>query len=357
MSGAALLDRLTRDVTQDRQRTVCACGCGQLLNRVYVRAVALKGQGLTTREISQQIQAHKDYVKTLLWKPPRFLVGHFVRSVDRALYERPCRGCGGPVSHPGHTPYCWRKSCPGAAERSQWLHEQWLKYDEAVAERAAEREWRARQNAASRLLSKEQRAAERERDRDQIQYLRDLVGAGWSRDRGPLDGRVISLEGMAERFGTYDFLTGNAHDYGSEEYLERKAAGLLLDFSAALTDEGLVTKAMQEPDVLTDDERLTLRAVYEDAETLVLRGDVPVVRPTTARVAPLPDGPAGGSTLKRGRGRGRHRGTAKTKAGRQGGWTQGRHEGKEQVSDEKAIRMLRREQERAQTQQSTHREV
>lgn len=76
------------------QEFLCACGCGEQVNPVYVQAKMLRDKGMMPAAIAREMCVSRGYIKTLLRKPPRYVRGHTGRVVHRTAKYLSCRSCG-----------------------------------------------------------------------------------------------------------------------------------------------------------------------------------------------------------------------------------------------------------------------
>lgn len=137
--------------------SLCGCGCGQEVNPRLRQFRVMVAEGFTHYQIAAEHGVTREYVSSLIRKPPRYLRGHVAHVIERG--PRPCESCGQTFKSqgPNHR-HCSKTLECRAADRAR-KDEFWRSQDEAVAARVAERVAR---REARELQREQERIARRE---------------------------------------------------------------------------------------------------------------------------------------------------------------------------------------------------
>lgn len=347
---------MTRTTISISEASKCACGCGQ--RTPFGSLVEQAAKGRTLAEGAEAAGIGQAYAATLVKTPRRFVQGHWrpdeatrlkaaARSAELSAQRRMSmagtllRSANDPTTKPRVAVRHLKQSAEFAAKAAE------LTAKASRLRQAALLIPRAEMAVVTTEIRKQFRVAAtlvRQRDREQIDYLRNLVGQGWRQDSPPRDWNLVSLEQMREQNFGREWLPND--DLGmAEAALERRAANLILEHGALWLPSDLIGRAL-EGEVLAPEEQERMRDAYRQAEHVVLTGaEVEARQPAPPRRSLVPPSDAGAG-LKRGRGRGRHTPSSKTRGGRArrlSGWSPGRYEGHDQIVLDRAVRALRRE--------------
>jgi hypothetical protein len=237
-----------------------------VLGRIQPLALA----GKSRSDIAAELGVSADYVKRVFLTPARYVRGHVARDARRKV----------PTVLRSRATLLNRSSGVLRSERQEYVRQ--LKAFELegmaasfstpastsvaiaalIRQRYAEVRAEERQMRALEYLRQRERGRiDREVVRDQIDYLRNLVGVGWKRDADPPGRRLLSLNAMAEADGNFLDWFEFRHPGVQAEDLEREhAAARAVMASPSLWN--LVQVALNSPRRLEENDREVLRDHY-----------------------------------------------------------------------------------------------